>query len=516
MLRPAHAGATTEAEARAYLQSRLRVLLKYLFVAYVVLLGFLEVLYRTYPAIEPVHDAWVFALSGASLAVVAIMWRVLLVRGERSHAQLRVLDTTFTIGTGIVFGAAAMIAYDFRPSGYVCLMYTCFTLLSRALVVPSTGRRTAIVSILGFAPMGIAAVYLAAYTEQEVGGPALVTGFLVVAVVTVLLAWAGSQIIYEMRSEVRAAQHLGQYKLIRRVDQGGLGEVYLANHLTLRRPTAIKLIRPERVSADTLARFEREVFHTSQLTHPNTVAVFDYGRSADGVFYYAMEYLGGGINLEQLVRDHGPQPAGRVIAILAQVCGALQEAHDSGIIHRDIKPANIMLCQRGGIPDVAKVVDFGLAEKIAAGSGAAQLVGTPAYLAPEAIREPGAAAPSIDLYALGCVGYFLLTGRRVFDGKTPEQLCKQHVEDTPEPLGDKVPEGLAHAIKRCLAKQPADRHASAAELAATLGAIEASDWGEADALAWWRSFSPAEHGPAGSISTLTIPIDLDRRRESAA
>src|SRR4029079_7147621 len=153
-------------------------------------------------------------------------------------------------------------------------------------------------------------------------------------------------------------QQLGSYKLGRKIGEGGHGAVYLAHHIMLRRPTAVKLLLPDRVGADNLERFEREVQHMSQLTHPNTVAVYDYGRSPEGHFYYAMEYLGGGIDLEHLVRNHGPQPNGRVAQILAQVCGALSEEHDNQIIHRDIEPANIIVCERGGMSDIAKVVDY--------------------------------------------------------------------------------------------------------------------------------------------------------------
>jgi len=313
---------------------------------------------------------------------------------------------------------------------------------------------------------------------------------------------------------------LGKYTLGRRIGEGGMGAVYVAHHVLLRRETAIKLLLPEKVGADTLDRFEREVQHMSTLTHPNTVAVFDYGRS-DGTLYYAMEYLGGGINLGQLVKRDGPQPGGRVAQILVQVCGALQEAHDKGFIHRDVTPANIILCERGGMPDVVKVVDFGLVKEITsdAGQTSAMVLGTPGYIAPEQVTDPSTISPSADLYALGCVGYFLLTGRTVFVAKTAAHTIAQHISDAPkrpsEVVATHVDPGMEAIVMACLAKAPADRPASAKALAARLRALPdaaIADWTEADAHAWWAAFrAQGAHAAAVAELTRTITVDLQRR-----
>jgi serine/threonine-protein kinase len=288
----------------------------------------------------------------------------------------------------------------------------------------------------------------------------------------------------------------------------------------LRRPTAVKLVLPERVGADTLERFEREVQHMSQLTHPNTVAVYDYGRSPEGVFYYAMEYLGGGVDLDKLVRKYGPQPAGRVVHILAQVCGALNEAHQAQLVHRDIKPANVILCERGGVADVAKVVDYGLVKEVASDAGgktAQVILGTPSYIAPEAITDPSSIGPAVDIYAVGAVGYFLLTGKKVFDGKTALEICIQHVTKPVVPPSQAVAHAIDPALEavlmKCLAKAPAERYATARELRDALRALAVTDWDDAAARKWWAELRGLERRAMSAIDvpTMTISVDIGQR-----
>ena len=515
--RPVRWADSHDEEARAYLQSRLTLFTKLIFTSIVTLMAFLLLMYAVYP-IAPRHNDLIFGGASAELAVMAFIWRGLLVRRQLSVQALYGIDIVYAVFIGISFGASAALSEELRPAAYAALVYGSFTVFTRALVVPSSGLRTALISTTLWSPMVAAAIWLGATSEQEIPGPAFVLGSFVFGAVAIVLATTGSRIIYGLRRQVSEAMQLGQYTLDRKIGEGGNGAVYRARHALLRRPTAVKLLLPDKVGAENLDRFEREVQHMSQLTHPNTVAVFDYGRSPDGVLYYAMEYLAG-VDLENLVRLHGPQPAPRVIDILIQVCGALQEAHDAGIIHRDIKPANIILCERGGVPDVAKVVDFGLVKEIARDSGASTqiVLGTPAYVAPEAVTDPARIGPAADLYALGCVGYFLLTGHRVFEGKTAVDLCIQHVTAAPRRPSEvapiQLPPELEDLLLRCLAKDPAARYASAAALAEALAAIpRPPGWDVAEARRWWRELRAREEAPPSAAApTMTITVNLGDR-----
>jgi tRNA A-37 threonylcarbamoyl transferase component Bud32 len=298
-----------------------------------------------------------------------------------------------------------------------------------------------------------------------------------------------------VRKSALAVRRLGQYALLQEIGRGANGMVYRARHALLRRPVAIKLLDPELTDEANAARFEHEVQMTSQLTHPNTVAIYDYGRTPEGLFYYAMEYLSG-IDLDQLVRDFGPQPEGRVIHILRQVCGSLAEAHRVGLIHRDIKPANIVLTRRGGLCDVVKVLDFGLVKvmprQAAADAGKEAVVGTPHFMSPESIATPGLVDARSDLYSVAAVGYWLLTAKTLFIESQINILLDHQVSSVAAPpsarLGRQVSADLEAVLMRCLAKASADRPANAEALDDALGrCASANGWAAADAANWWES-----------------------------
>ena len=321
-------------------------------------------------------------------------------------------------------------------------------------------------------------------------------------------------------------KQLGQYTLEEKIGEGGMGVVYRARHALMRRDTAVKLLLPDRADPTSIRRFEREVCLTCQLTHPNTVQIYDYGHTPDGVFYYAMEFLRG-LNLHQLVNRFGPLPESRVIHILEQVCESLAEAHARGLVHRDIKPLNIFLCQRGGVPDCVKVLDFGLVREYGDVSGdrvhqagGNVLEGTPWFMPPEALEDSTLSDPRSDIYAVGALGYYLLTGDHVFPFATPEEIHEKQLAAPPLPPSrrgsNKVSAELDQVLLRCLEKRPDRRPASVIELRALLLATpRSSDWTLEMRAAWWKEYESQPQTAASSETAIpseaTVSIDLASR-----
>ncbi|MCG8421667.1 MAG: serine/threonine protein kinase [Proteobacteria bacterium] len=345
--------------------------------------------------------------------------------------------------------------------------------------------------------------------------------------IAALTAWVASRFIYRLSKDAVQARQMGSYTLMERIGKGGMGEVWKAQHRLLARPAAVKLIQPESwVASDAnavstmLRRFEREARATAALRSNYTVEIYDYGISHDGVFYYVMELLDG-IDLESLVAEHGPQSPERVSYILQRVCLSLEEAHRVGIIHRDIKPANIVLCRKGIEYDCVKVLDFGLVKAMAkADQFTSKLTvdgmtyGTPAYMSPEAAQALPSVDYKSDVYALACVGYWLLTGEMVFERANPMQILIAHVNEQPVPpsqlTATAIPSELEAIILQSLAKDPADRPASCRVIADALDSL-ASAWTTKQAETWWKSHAPehigkqSEHAEAETANTIPTP-----------
>jgi serine/threonine-protein kinase len=326
-------------------------------------------------------------------------------------------------------------------------------------------------------------------------------------------AHIGSRVVHQLGSEVRRARELGAYVLEERLGAGGMGEVWRARHRLLARPAAVKFIRPEVLSGGDggsqrviVTRFEREAQATASMRCPHTIQLYDFGLADDGTFYYVMELLDG-FDLESLVTRFGPLPPQRVLHVLYQMCNALAEAHEHGLIHRDVKPGNVYVCRYGREYDWVKVLDFGMVKTLRSeGEASLKLTaetfmgGTPAYMAPEQALGDGTIDGRADIYQAGCVAFFALTGQLVFTGRTPVEMMLKHVREAPLPPSSRtdtpIPPGLDALVLRCLSKDPAERHQTADELAAAVAACarELPPWTSAEAAAWWRAQGSSEHG----------------------
>ena len=382
-----------------------------------------------------------------------------------------------------------------------CVLYFFAVMLLYGTFIPNTWQRAARLifpmAAMPFVVAGCLRLSSSAVNEisSQVANFEQISDNVIMMALGCVASLYGTHIINALRVEAFEARQMGQYRLKERLGAGGMGEVFLAEHCLLKRPCAIKLIRPgKQADPQAIARFEREVRTTAKLSHWNTVSIFDYGRTDDGTFYYVMEYLPG-LSLADLVKHHGPLPAARAIHLLRQTCRGLYEAHTAGLVHRDIKPANIFAARLGGVDDVAKLLDFGLVQPkegdaymqyIAAGS----FSGSPLYMSPEQASTLGIADVRSDIYSLGATAYFLLTGRVPFNGKSVTQVVLAHATEPlvpPSQLRPEIPKDLDEVVAKCLAKRPADRFADALSLEQALAACcDANNWSDADAAKWWR------------------------------
>jgi eukaryotic-like serine/threonine-protein kinase len=428
--------------------------------------------------------------------------------GVRSAATLHALDIGIMLGLVAVWGSVgASLA---PPSGaFIAVLSFTMGTLARAIVVPSTAQRTLFIGVIG-ATMIVSIIVL------RTGGAIAMACWCGSAVTLGTLA---SHTIFGLRREAREARVLGQYTLETKIGEGGMGAVWRARHALLRRPTAIKLLPTARMGEAAVARFEREVQFTARLTHPNSVAIYDYGRTRDGIFYYAMELLDG-MDLERLVNAHGAQPPGRVVHVLTQICSALAEAHDLGLVHRDVKPANVLLSPRLNEHEFAKIVDFGLVKSVELGgqltaiSSSQVITGTPLFMSPEAILTPDAVDGRSDLYSLGALAWYMLVGRPPFEGDSVLEVCSQHLQAEPhrpsQALGRTLPADLEDIVLACMAKQAVNRPPDARTLRGALeGCSAANQWSAEQASEFWSGHQPE---PADDASRArTLPLDVDGR-----
>jgi serine/threonine-protein kinase len=453
----------------------------------------------------------------AAVSVVASLGLFAYTRRAHRNPQ-RVLDlglvymVLIALALGLTFHSGPVlrtlsVAPQISWIGAVILMFSA--------IVPSTWTKTLLAGLIAASmnPVGMLWARSQGYWDFGPATNALLMhypDFMLVGVAVVI-----SRVVTTLGRQVAKAREMGSYQLGELLGRGGMGEVYKASHRMLARPAAIKLIRPEMlggtdpaVAARAIARFRREAEAAAQLRSEHTVDLYDFGVTEDQTLYLVMEFLEG-MDLESLVRQYGPLPAPRVVHVLRQVCESLEEAHARGLVHRDIKPANLHLGRVGCREDFVKVLDFGLVKTAAAGATQSLatiegvIMGTPAYMAPEMALGENVDGRA-DLYALGCVAYYLLTGEQVFSGDTVMKVITQHLQAAPVPPSERtelsIPAPLEHLVLACLAKKPEDRPQTARQLARSLDAIDEMTWSEEEAARWWRVHRPHHASESEAIT----------------
>jgi serine/threonine-protein kinase len=450
----------------------------------------------------------------AALVVAAV------IRSERLPPR-----TAMTIGLAFEIASSyAIAAAEFADStalethqGFLGLSWVAVWIVLFTVVVPTAPRRAVLAALASVSsvPVVIGLMIASGLTALRIPAAEFFFGLVFPYLLVVCMAYVGARVVYHLGTEVRRARELGSYRLEEKLGEGGMGEVWRARHRMLARPAAIKLIRPTvsgdgqtGVSEEAVRRFEREAQAIARLRSPHTVELFDFGRAEDGAFYYVMELLDG-LDAESLLRRFGPIPAERAIYLLRQVCHSLSEAHSCGLVHRDIKPANVFLCRYGEELDFVKVLDFGIVRAVRDRADKSPMLtlenavhGTPAFMAPEQATGTDLDGRA-DIYATGCVAYWLLTGELVFTAETPMGVLLKHAQAPPTPpsarTGLPIPAALDDLVLSCLAKNPAHRPQSARELSLRLAELEgAGVWTQDRALDWWAAHQPGPTQGAGA------------------
>jgi eukaryotic-like serine/threonine-protein kinase len=451
----------------------------------------------------------------AASLTMALFWLL----ASRPSISVRSLGSIDAIGFVLACSFLSVMTWYHEGEILQVLLALMVTVMIRAILVPSRPGRTMLLSALAFLPTVIVCIarhhptallpgFTPSYQKQY-----MTLNTVLWSVLGTTLATITSRVTYGLRKQVAEANELGQYILEEKIGGGGMGEVWRARHRLLIRPAAIKLIRPQTSGDAELLhrRFEREARATAALKSPHTVQLYDFGATEDGRLYYVMELLEG-VDLDTLVRQYGPLPAERVVHILRQVCSSLQDAHQNGLVHRDIKPANVVVSRAGTTFDFAKVLDFGLVKLDAAGKpdDAVNLTqdgntsGTPAFMAPEVVLGATDTDHRVDLYALGCVGYWLLTGKLVFEGRSAVEVMFHHAHTPatrPSTRTDlPIPAQLEDLIMQCLEKDPARRPPGVEAVSIRLDEIPLENsWTVERAERWWATHRPAERRPVADL-----------------
>ncbi|HKO91021.1 MAG TPA: serine/threonine-protein kinase [Polyangiaceae bacterium] len=463
----------------------------------------------------------------AMLQIVGSLLLALWLRRPRSQSSVARIGVAYELGVCFLL---ALVEFCNAPASAVPegrISWVCVVIVLFPALVPTRPGAMLAASFASAATTPLAYELSLSLVDYARAPAAVLWSLFIPPFVCAAISGFLALVVHRLGKEVGRARRLGSYELVDKLGAGGMGEVWRARHRLLVRPAAIKLMRASalggtgsRVTRELLERFEREAQATALLTSPHTVELYDFGISQDGVLYYVMELLDG-VDLETLVKKHGPLPPERVVWLLRQACDSLDDAHRVGLVHRDIKPANIVAARRGRHTDYVKVLDFGLVKGALAGSAEVQLTsdvqikGTPAYLPPEAVTGETPVDARSDVYALGCVAYWLVTGQLVFDAPSPMKMAIAHATEAPRPVSVRAPGAcpaeLDRLILQCLSKDKAQRPSSALELSQRLAAIPfTTPWDEERAAAWWRDHVPeaavlSEESDPGRAVTLFHP-----------
>jgi serine/threonine-protein kinase len=522
-------------EMSCLLRTRLRLAILVMLIGLAI--HFLRNVLRLGPTFD--HQPLWLVICGCEITVMASALALLWSRRPLSMRTLRAVEWTVFGSIAVFFAWLQVDTYHdgallraivqgheaqvFRLVGLSAALRWFLLIVLYGTFIPNTWRRcAAVVGSMALIPVTL----MAAGSKFDPSTAAFVLSAfpetILLMATAVAIAVFGSHKIRELHEKAHEAQRIGQYRLKEVLGFGGMGAVYLAEHVLLRRPCAIKLIRPDQAGdPKTLIRFEREVQAAATLTHWNTIEIFDYGHSEDGTFYYVMEYLPG-MNLEDMVERHGALPPDRAVHLLRQVCQALREAHSIGLIHRDVKPGNIIACERGKVYDVAKLLDFGLVKSFGPEDNSVKLTrdgaitGSPAFMSPEQAMGREQLDARTDIYNVGAVGYFLMTGQLPFDRESALEMLHAHAFEpvvASKVFMETVPADVQRVILRCLEKDPDRRYQDAGTLDKSLAACEcAGQWTSERAEAWWRGHgdgSASASSPAARTSDQqTLPAAL--------